>query len=434
MSTAAMLLKGTAGMVAISGAVTEEVQLCAIPLYVIDGCATTGFAVGESISVTRSGTAIGSLSLERIVSASILAVSKISGDLPAYGDTLTGADSSATCTLTAINLFPDPGVESGRVSGWSEDSTAVPIADTTIVRSGKFSLHIIGGTQNNFTTRSVTVEIGKQYTFSAWKMGGDLGSSLRLGTVAYGQQYASSMLLGNKTSWTQESVTFTATASTLYVSIGAGSKYTDGGYWDDFKLEVSVVNMRWVDLSASAKEITVYQSTFSVSGSRAGELAFIGAANGYAAYPDLGMSVGPVWFEMVCTIETTAEIRCAPSRFPFLQMKSVNRIPSLNVQGTSSWATGTALVSGQYYRLRGDLVLKPGGGAALRLWVDGELVSSLDLAGISATALGSNYIAAACDATMKWTGKISEFVVGNGTPIPYGVAQYQGPKVRWGMG
>ena len=433
MGAAAMLLKGRSGDVAISGAVTEAVKLCAIPLYVIDGCTTAGFTVGETISVIRGGITIGSLFLERIVSASILAVSKISGDLPAYGDTLTGADSSATCTLTAINLFPDPGVESGTVSGWSKEPSAVPIADTTIVRSGTYSLHITGSTVNNYITRSVTLEIGKQYTFSAWKMGGGSISHVRLGTVAYGTQYANNVLYGNKVSWTQESVTFTATTSTLYVSLGIGLGYTDGGYWDDFKLEVSVVNMRWVDLSASAKEITVYQSTFSVSGSRAGELAFIGAANGYAAYPDLGMSVGPVWFEMVCTIEATTEMRSAPNRLPYIGIKSINRIPYVSAVGATEVA-GTALVSGRYYRLRGDLVSKPGGGAALRLWVDGVLAASSTLTAISASAIGNNYIAAAYDATLKWTGKISEFVVGNGTPIPYGVSRYQVPPVRWGRG
>ena len=430
MGASAMLLGGGSTVVSITGEIDASVKLCAIPMDTVAVVDASSLAEGETLAVMRGGTQVGTVTLDHLLSDTLLGVSAVS-EVPTYGDELVGASGSALCPAAATQLFPDPGVESGLVTGWTKESAATVVAASTEVHGGTYAIRLTGGTINNYIIRAISVEPGKSYIFSVWKKGGGAASNLRLGTTACGTQYANNVLLGTKAVYTQQSVSFVATSATLYVSIGCGAGGTDGGYWDDFSLTAACSNRLFVDLSADHRAITPVGGSF-VTGMRPGELAFSGGGVGYASYPDLGMPVGPMWFEMVCTVESTAEMRCAPNRLPFIQIRSVNRVPSVNANGSASWVAGQALVSGQYYRIRGDLVLTSGSAAALRLWVDGVLVGTLALTGISPSAIGANYIAAAHDATLKWVGKISEFVVGTGTPIPYGVSRYQVPSVRWG--
>ena len=431
MGAAALLLGGGSPVVSITGEIDASVKLCAIPMDTVAVVDASSLAEGETLAVMRGGTQVGTVTLDHLLSDTLLGVSAVS-EAPTYGDELVGASGSALCPAAATQLFPDPGVESGLVTGWTKESSAAVVAASTEVHGGTYALRLTGSTLNNGITRTISVDPGKSYIFSVWKKGGSAGSCLHLGTTAYGAQYAASMLLGTKAVYTQQSVSFVATSATLYVSIGCGVGYTDGGYWDDFSLTAACSNRLFVDLSADHRAILLSNGSF-VTGMRPGELAFSGGGVGYASYPDLGMPVGPMWFEMVCTVESTAEMRCAPNRMPFITTRSVNRTPHVSAVGATE-VYGTPLVSGQYYRIRGDLVLNPSGGAALRLWVDGVLVASSTMTAISPSAFGGNYIAAAHDATLKWVGKISEFVVGTGTPIPYGVLQYQVPLVRWGRG
>jgi chitinase len=128
----------------------------------------------------------------------------------------------ATTPAAAAEVLVNGGFESGSLSPWSCSASSGTVVSSP-VRTGTRSLQgVPAGQDNAKCTQTASVVSGTQYTLSAWVR----GSYVYLGVTG-----GSSTWTPNATNWTQLTLTFTASSSSVQIYLhgwyGTGNYYAD---------------------------------------------------------------------------------------------------------------------------------------------------------------------------------------------------------------
>ena len=121
-------------------------------------------------------------------------------------------------TSVAQNMVTNPGFENwedGKPVGWIGEKTqpTIEIVQSSTAHDGSFSCQLIntGSTHNRFTSQSLSVESGQEYTVTFWlRGGGDVRTGFWDGQGSDGTNFAYNSYITATGTWTQHSQTVTA--------------------------------------------------------------------------------------------------------------------------------------------------------------------------------------------------------------------------------
>lgn len=132
--------------------------------------------------------------------------------------TVTQLSAVSKLQHTVINLLVNHGFEksSSSLTGWTASNSSKITVDSSMRKEGRRSAKFINASAELTLSQTLSIEVGKTYTLSAWFKG--LGSG-QVKAITGASTFAGDPVSANEDEWTRATVTFAATATTATVML-----------------------------------------------------------------------------------------------------------------------------------------------------------------------------------------------------------------------